>query len=159
MTSTDTWAIRIEAPGLEDVVTGPLTRTQADVLVGVYLDRDREEAIEDDGPTRRRITVEEYDPTDPDREPLIPEGAERTWWPGTILLTSMAIVLFYLAAHTYGLQFVTPRPKDAHIAVALAATGSLILFFGVVDVGNAIVGRLLRRRARSSRKRPAEVTP
>lgn len=158
MTSTDTWSIRIEAPGLEDVVTGPLTRTQADVLVGIYLDRDREEAAEDDGPTRRRITVEEYNHSDPNLSPVIPEGEERTSWLGTVFFAAAGVVSLFFAFHTYHLQIVTPRPHDAPLAAWLAYCGT----FALLSFAGAVVGAaltwLMRRRTRSSRRRPVEVT-
>jgi hypothetical protein len=158
-TDTDrTWAVRIEAKGLEPVVQGPFTREQADVLLGIYLDADREDSFEfHSGTTGRRITCEEFDPADRDRSETIPEGEERFSWPLTIFTTAFAVLALYFAFHTFGLQFVTPRAKDAEIAAMLAFFGVGFLLLIVGDLGTRAWDGVLAHWATSRRKQSAEV--
>jgi hypothetical protein len=158
MTNTDrTWAIRIEKRGLEPVVTGPLTRAQADALVGAYLDQDRADAMENGGPTGRRITCEEYHPGDPDLTPLIPEAEERFDWFGSVLLVAVGVAALYFAFHTYGLTLSTPRLRDAPLATGLAFIGAALLLLFTGDAWTRVWNCLLRRWAVSTRRRMAEV--
>lgn len=158
MTSTDkTWAIRVETKGLEPVVTGPLTRDQANALANLYLDRDQDEVAEDGGPTQRRITVEEYDATDPDLEPLIPIGAERVDWFSSAAFLAASVAALLLAYHTYHLTLATPRANDVPIAAFLALMGCGGVFLIVADATSRVWDRFMRQWARSTR-RPTEVT-
>jgi hypothetical protein len=160
-TSTDrTWAVRIEAKGLEPVVQGPFTREQADALLGIYLDADREDSFEfHSGTTGRRITCEEFDPADRDLSEVIPEGEERYHWPSTLIGVAACVFALFLARHTYHLQFVTPRPQDAEFAVLLAFVGALFLFLFVGDALTRAWDRVLWAWGRSSRRKQAvEVT-
>jgi hypothetical protein len=135
-----------------------VTREQADALLGIYLDADRRDAYEnDDHPTGRRITCEEFDRFDRDRSEVIPEGEERFSWPLTIFTTAFAILGLYFAFHTFGLQFVTPRAKDAEIAALLAFFSVLFLLLTIGDVLNRAWDRVLAHWATSRRKQAAEV--
>jgi hypothetical protein len=162
MTSTDhTWAIRIEKRGLEPVVTGPLTRAQADALLGAYLDQDNDDAAENDGPTGRRITVEEYHPGDPDFTPLIPEGEESGWfhWIESAGIVGVCVAALYFAFGTYHLTLSTPRLNDVPIATGLAFIAAAGLLMVIGDAASRAWTALLRRWAASTRRRMAEAKP
>jgi hypothetical protein len=153
-TTTDrTWAVRVEAKGLEDVVTGPLTRDEADALLGIYLSRDLTESIEDEAPSRRRITCEEFDPYDPAVESVIPEGEERASWLATAFMALIGAVALYFAFHTYHLNLSAPRAKDVPIAAWLAFIGAAAVLMTIGAIVGAAWDGLMRRWARSSRRR------
>jgi hypothetical protein len=139
------------------IVQGPFTREQANALLGIYLDADSRDASRTTPTTGRRITCEEFDPADRDLSEIIPEGEERFSWPLAIFTTAFAVLALYFAFHTFGLQFVTPRAKDAEIAAGLAFVGALFLLLTAGDGLNRAWGRVLAHWATSRRKQPAEV--
>lgn len=152
-------AVRVEARGLEPVVIGPLTQTQADTLLDLYRQRDALEAEEGGGPTGRRITCEPYQAGDPDNEPLIPEGEERYGWISSAGFLAICVAALFFAFHTYHLDLSTPRLDDVPIAAGLAFIGAGGIFLLIGDAWTRAWGWSLRRWAREARRRrTAEVT-